>query len=50
MKLARLITYGAAGIIAGLLIENRAIIAKQCLEAKGRMLKKKAKKLAHISE
>ncbi|MCW3123074.1 MAG: hypothetical protein JWQ38_2566 [Flavipsychrobacter sp.] len=47
MKLSRLFAYGAAGIIAGLLIENKALIVKQCAEAKARLLKKKVQKLTH---
>jgi hypothetical protein len=47
MKISRLLAYGAAGIIAGLLIENKALIAKQYAGAKARMLKKKANKLVH---
>ncbi len=47
MKLSRLLAYGAAGIITGLLIENKALIVKQCAAAKARMLKKKAEKLVH---
>ena len=41
MKLSRLLAYGAAGIIAGLLIENKALLTKQFAEAKARKLKKK---------
>jgi hypothetical protein len=47
MKISRLLAYGAAGIITGLLVENKALIAKQCAEAKARLLKKKAIKLVH---
>lgn len=47
MKLPRLLAYAAAGMITGLLIENKALIVKQCAEAKARMLKKKAEKLVH---
>jgi len=47
MKITRLLAYGAAGIITGLLIENKALIIKQCAEAKARMLKKKAGKIIH---
>lgn len=46
MKLSRLLAYGAAGIITGLLIENKALIVKQCAEAKARMFKKKVQKKA----
>lgn len=45
MKISRLLAYATAGIIAGLLIENNALIAKQYAEAKARMIRKKAKKL-----
>jgi len=45
MKASRLILYAAAGMIAGLLIENKALIAKEYAAAKGRMVKKKAKQL-----
>ncbi len=44
MKLTRLVAYAATGIIAGLLIENKALIVKQCAEAKARMFKKKVQK------
>jgi len=47
MKISRLLAYAAAGMIAGLLIENKALIAKQCAAAKARMLKKKVEKLVH---
>jgi len=47
MKISKLFVYGAAGIITGLLIENKALIAKQCAAAKARMLKKKANNLVH---
>jgi len=47
MKLHRLLAYAAAGVITGLLIENKALIAKQYAGAKGRLLKKKAQKLVH---
>ena len=49
MKLNRLLAYAAAGMIAGLLIENKALIAKQCAQAKARLLKKKAEKFVHSS-
>ena len=45
MKIPKLIAYGIAGIIAGLLIENKALIIKQCAAAKARKLKKNAEKL-----
>ena len=47
MKISRLLAYGAVGIIAGLLIENKALIVKQYAGAKSRMLKKKAGKVLH---
>ncbi len=43
MKPTKLVLYAAAGMIAGLLIENKALIIKECAGAKARMLKKKAK-------
>ena len=42
MKISRLLAYGAAGIIAGLLIENRSINLKDEIACKARQLKKKA--------
>ncbi|MBC7553890.1 MAG: hypothetical protein H7257_07915 [Taibaiella sp.] len=42
MKFSRLLAYGAAGIIVGLLIENKALILKQAAAGKARLLKKKA--------
>lgn len=45
MKLSRLLAYGAAGMIVGLLIENKTIILTQIAEAKARMLKGKAQRL-----
>ena len=47
MKISKLLAYAATGIIAGLLIENKALIIKQCADAKARMLKKKAGKVLH---
>jgi hypothetical protein len=47
MKTSRLLAYAAAGMIVGLLIENKALVAKQYAAAKSRMLKKKADKLVH---
>lgn len=47
MKLTNLIAYAAAGMIIGLLIENKALVAKQYAGAKTRMLKKKAKELVN---
>lgn len=41
MKLGKLLMYGAAGMVVGLLIENKMLIAKQCAAAKARLLKKK---------
>jgi hypothetical protein len=38
MKLSRILAYGVAGIFAGLLIENRALIARQ------RIMKKSIRK------
>jgi hypothetical protein len=47
MKLHRLLGYAAAGVITGLLIENKTLVAKQYATAKARMLKKRAAKLVH---
>ena len=47
MKLSRLIAYGAAGIIAGLLIENKALVFKQDARAVARKAKKKATRMVH---
>jgi len=47
MKLSRLLAYGAAGIIAGLLIENKALIFKQNAGSTARKAKKKATKIMH---
>ena len=47
MKIPRLLAYAAAGIIGGLLIENKALIAKQYAGAKARLLKKKVNNLVH---
>jgi hypothetical protein len=47
MKISRLFAYAAAGVIAGLLIENKALIARQYAGAKTHMLKKKAGKVLH---
>ena len=44
MKISRLITYGAIGIIGGLLFENRYLIAKMDVKDEVRKLKKKLKK------
>lgn len=42
MKMTRLLTYAAAGIITGLLLENTFLKVKSDTEAQGRKLKKKA--------
>ncbi len=42
MKMTRLLTYAAAGIIAGLLLENTFLKVKGDAESQGRKLKKKA--------
>ena len=47
MKLSRLLAYGAAGIIAGLLIENKSMNIKEKVACKARQLKKKATDLGH---
>jgi len=40
MKMSRLLTYAAIGIISGLLVENKALIVKQCAREKARKMKK----------
>lgn len=47
MKMERLFAYAAAGIIVGLLIENRLLVTKQNATAKAREAKKKVEKLGH---
>ena len=44
MKASRLLAYGIAGIIGGLLIENSALIFRRNAENKVRKLKKKIHK------
>jgi hypothetical protein len=44
MKTSRLLAYGIAGVIGGLLIENKALIWKQMAKDKTRKLKTKAQK------
>lgn len=46
MKTSRLLAYAAAGIIAGLLVENRALILRRDVEKGTNKLKKKAGKAA----
>ena len=47
MKVSRLITYGIAGIIVGLLLENQAIVLKQrAKDATGRAKKELARKVS----
>jgi hypothetical protein len=41
MKTSRLLLYGAAGIIAGLLLENRAMLTRQRVHDKRKQLKNK---------
>ena len=41
MKASRLLAYGAMGIIAGLLVENRALLTREQVKEKGRKLKDK---------
>jgi len=41
MKLSRLLTYAAAGVITGLLIENRALLTREQIKEQGRKLKDK---------
>ena len=43
MKISRLLTYATAGIIAGLLIENQALIINKYAGMKARRLEKKVK-------
>ena len=38
--MSRLLTYAAIGIISGLLVENKALIVKQCAKDKARRMKK----------
>jgi hypothetical protein len=45
MKLSRLLAYAAAGMVAGLIIENQVLISKQFAAAKARLAKKKLQKL-----
>ena len=44
MKTSRLLVYAAAGMIAGLLIENRALLTRQHLKDQARKLKDKVNK------
>lgn len=44
MKLSRLLAYGIAGIVAGLLIENKGLIYKANMKDGARKLEKKLKK------
>ncbi len=46
MKLSRLLTYAAGGIILGLLFENRALIVKGEIKDTAGNLKKKAGNIA----
>lgn len=45
MKTSRLFAYAAAGVIAGLLFENKALVFKQKTKDEGRKIKDKARKL-----
>lgn len=47
MKMARLLAYGAAGIIAGLLLENSALVFKAKAKDGAGKLKKKVGKMVH---
>ncbi len=47
MKLSRLFAYAAAGMIVGLLIENKSIIVKQKAKDKARKLKDEALEKLH---
>lgn len=53
MKTSRLLAYAAVGIIAGLLIENRALLTQKELSSKAREWKnkmtKKMKKVEHAT-
>ena len=44
MKMSKLLAYGVAGIISGLIIENKALIFKQKAKTKAGKLKKQAVK------
>lgn len=44
MKMGRLLAYGVAGIISGLLLENKALIFKQKAKTKAGKIKKQASK------
>ena len=46
MKTSRLLAYAAAGMIVGLLLENRALIMRRSVEKGTEKLKKKAGKAA----
>ncbi|MGN6566717.1 MAG: hypothetical protein ACTHJ0_02130 [Flavipsychrobacter sp.] len=51
MKTSRLLAYAAAGMIIGLLVENRALIMRRKVEKGTDKLKKKAGKAArHMKE
>lgn len=47
MKLSRLIWYGVAGVVAGLLFENKSLRIKSKASDKGRQLKKKVGDMVH---
>lgn len=47
MKTSRLLVYGVAGIIAGLLIENKALLFKQEARDTKDKMKKKLGKIIH---
>jgi hypothetical protein len=47
MKVSRLIWYGVAGVVAGLLFENKSLRVKGKAEHKGRQLKKKVSNVVH---
>jgi hypothetical protein len=45
MKLSRIIKYGIAGIITGLIIENQMLVTRQKAIARAHKLKRKTQKL-----
>jgi hypothetical protein len=49
MKLSRIIKYGIAGIITGLIIENQFLVVRQRAIAKARKLQKKTQKLVQAN-
>lgn len=47
MKISRLIWYGVAGVVTGLLVENKSLRTKDKVASKGRKLKSKVNKIVH---